>query len=61
MRCTMIALAFLRGARALSAVPAAARRLQRIKELESKHALLARHYQEDENRANREIPPRAGE
>ena len=39
MRIIMLAL-FARGARALSAVPAAARRLQKIKELESKHALL---------------------
>ena len=39
MRIIMLAL-FARGARALSAVPAAARRLQKIKELESKHAAL---------------------
>ena len=39
MRIIMLAL-LARGARALSAVPAAARRLQKIKELESKHALL---------------------
>ena len=39
MRIVMLAL-LARGARALSAVPAAARRLQKIKELESKHALL---------------------
>ena len=39
MRIIMLAL-FARGARALSAVPAAARRLQKIKELESKHASL---------------------
>ena len=39
MRIVMLAL-LARGARALSAVPAAARRFQKIKELESKHAAL---------------------
>ena len=39
MRIVMLTL-LARGAHALSAVPAAARRLQKIKELESKHALL---------------------
>ena len=40
MRIIIMLALFARGARALSAVPAAARRLQKIKELESKHALL---------------------
>ena len=66
MRIIMLAL-FARGARALSAVPAAARRLQKIKELESKHALLVesgakpaviRNARKELGRLKRTPPPR---